>query len=46
MISKLHVGSTKEPKLPVPIHFADKLAKLAGRDLIPSITFDERLYFI
>lgn len=31
-LSKLHVGSTKEPKLPIPIYFADKLAKLAGKE--------------
>ena len=45
-LSKLHVGATMQPGIPVPIHFADRIAKFAGMGVLRESGFTTKLDFI
>ena len=45
-LSKCHVGSTMQPGLPIPVHFADRLAKYAGLGVVRSPGFSTDLDFL
>ena len=45
-LSKMHVGATMQPGLPVPVHFADRLSKYAGLGVIRNSSFTTNLDFL
>ena len=45
-LSKMHLGATMQPGLPVPIHYADKLSKYAGLGVIRDPSFTINLDFL
>jgi hypothetical protein len=45
-LSKMHVGTTMQPGLPVPIHYADRLSKYAGLGVIRNPSFTTNLDFL
>ena len=45
-LSKLHVGSTKQPGIPVPVHYAHKIADFATRDIISGTGWNTKLHFL
>ena len=45
-LSKMHIGATMQPGLPVPIHFADRLSKYAGLGVIRNSSFTTNLDFL
>jgi len=45
-LSKIHVGTTMQPGLPVPIHYADRLSKYAGLGVIRNPSFTTNLDFL
>lgn len=45
-LSKMHIGATMQPGLPVPIHFADRLSKYAGLGVVRNSSFTTNLDFL
>ena len=45
-LCKMHVGTTMQPGLPIPIHYADRLSKFAGLGVIRNPSFTTNLDFL
>ena len=45
-LSKMHIGATMQPGLPIPIHYADRLSKYAGLGVIRNSSFTTNLDFL
>lgn len=45
-LSKMHIGATMQPGLPVPIHYADRLSKYAGLGVVRNPSFTTNLDFL